>query len=141
MSSRDAYISTSLHLSPRRSAPLPNAGSSSLVIQNVDHQINHLQRRQGSIRTDRSPTSSRDDLPDLRLASCPDLRCGGYYCECTLCLALTGRSFCNLVVDDTSQEPLKRTPLYDFHVKNGGKMVPFAGWSMPLNYGDVGQGE
>ncbi|KAI5450012.1 Aminomethyltransferase, mitochondrial [Naganishia albida] len=36
-------------------------------------------------------------------------------------------------------EPLKRTPLYEFHVKNGGKMVPFAGWSMPLSYGDVGQ--
>lgn len=36
---------------------------------------------------------------------------------------------------------MKRTPLYDFHVKNGGKMVPFAGWSMPLSYGDVGQGK
>ncbi|KAG6844828.1 hypothetical protein H0H87_003395 [Tephrocybe sp. NHM501043] len=34
---------------------------------------------------------------------------------------------------------LKRTPLYDFHIQNGAKMVPFAGYSMPLAYGDVGQ--
>ncbi|CAL8472131.1 g11673 [Coccomyxa elongata] len=35
--------------------------------------------------------------------------------------------------DDAS---LKKTPLYDFHVENGGKMVPFAGWSMPIQYKD-----
>lgn len=29
---------------------------------------------------------------------------------------------------------LKRTVLHDFHVQNGGKMVPFCGWSMPLQY-------
>ncbi|WAR25591.1 GCST-like protein, partial [Mya arenaria] len=31
---------------------------------------------------------------------------------------------------------IKRTCLYDFHVKNGGKMVPFAGWDMPVQYKD-----
>ena len=31
---------------------------------------------------------------------------------------------------------LKKTPLYDFHVENGGKMVPFAGYSMPIQYKD-----
>ncbi|WWD18007.1 glycine cleavage system T protein [Kwoniella shandongensis] len=36
-------------------------------------------------------------------------------------------------------EELHKTPLYDFHVKNAAKMVPFAGWSMPLSYGEVGQ--
>lgn len=30
--------------------------------------------------------------------------------------------------------PLKHTPLYDYHVAHGGKMVPFAGWSMPIQY-------
>jgi hypothetical protein len=30
--------------------------------------------------------------------------------------------------------PLKRTPLYDYHVAHGGKMVPFAGWEMPIQY-------
>jgi aminomethyltransferase len=34
---------------------------------------------------------------------------------------------------------LRYTPLYDFHVQNRAKMVPFAGWSMPLSYGEVGQ--
>ncbi|KAG9049354.1 Aminomethyltransferase, mitochondrial [Tulasnella sp. UAMH 9824] len=33
---------------------------------------------------------------------------------------------------------LSKTGLYDFHVANGAKMVPFAGYSMPLQYGDVG---
>lgn len=28
----------------------------------------------------------------------------------------------------------KRTPLYDEHVKLGAKMVPFAGWDMPVQY-------
>ncbi|XP_071611656.1 aminomethyltransferase, mitochondrial isoform X2 [Heliangelus exortis] len=31
---------------------------------------------------------------------------------------------------------LKRTPLDDLHRARGGKMVPFAGWSMPLHYGE-----
>lgn len=29
---------------------------------------------------------------------------------------------------------LLRTALYDFHVENGGKMVPFAGYAMPVQY-------
>ncbi|ORZ36802.1 hypothetical protein BCR44DRAFT_1498569 [Catenaria anguillulae PL171] len=28
----------------------------------------------------------------------------------------------------------RRTSLYDFHLAHGGKLVPFAGWSMPLSY-------
>ncbi|XP_051125576.1 aminomethyltransferase, mitochondrial [Andrographis paniculata] len=35
-----------------------------------------------------------------------------------------------------SEADLKKTALYDFHVQNGGKMVPFAGWSMPIQYKD-----
>jgi len=29
---------------------------------------------------------------------------------------------------------LKRTPLYDLHVEAGAKLVPFAGWEMPVQY-------
>ena len=36
---------------------------------------------------------------------------------------------------------LGKTPLYDYHVAQKAKMVPFAGFSMPLQYGDVGQGQ
>ncbi|KAJ7736534.1 aminomethyltransferase [Mycena maculata] len=39
----------------------------------------------------------------------------------------------------TAPAELKKTGLYDFHVAHGAKMVPFAGYSMPLAYGDVGQ--
>ncbi len=31
-------------------------------------------------------------------------------------------------------ETLKRTQLYQWHVDHGGRMVPFAGWEMPVQY-------
>lgn len=34
-------------------------------------------------------------------------------------------------------ENLKKTPLYDEHVKLGAKMVPFGGWNMPVQYTNV----
>ncbi|KAJ5588975.1 hypothetical protein N7537_011653 [Penicillium hordei] len=36
-----------------------------------------------------------------------------------------------------SSEPLSKTQLYDLHVENGAKMVPFAGFDMPLQYADL----
>ncbi len=35
---------------------------------------------------------------------------------------------------DPAHAPLKRTPLYDLHVSLGAKMVPFAGYEMPVQY-------
>ncbi|MEL6820256.1 MAG: glycine cleavage system aminomethyltransferase GcvT [Calditrichota bacterium] len=32
---------------------------------------------------------------------------------------------------------LKRTAFYDLHVKHGGKMVPFAGYEMPIQYSGI----
>ncbi len=32
---------------------------------------------------------------------------------------------------------LKRTPLYDFHVAHGGRIVDFAGWEMPVQYKSI----
>ncbi|KAE8893728.1 Aminomethyltransferase [Phytophthora fragariae] len=34
----------------------------------------------------------------------------------------------------SSSAALKKTPLYDLHVALGGKMVPFAGYAMPVQY-------
>lgn len=34
-------------------------------------------------------------------------------------------------------EPLARTPLYDWHVAQGARMVDFAGWSMPVQYTSI----
>ncbi len=35
------------------------------------------------------------------------------------------------------ESSIKRTPLYDLHVELGAKMVPFAGWEMPVRYSSV----
>ena len=35
---------------------------------------------------------------------------------------------------DTAQAALKRTPFHDIHVELGAKMVPFAGFDMPVQY-------
>ncbi|KAI8985109.1 aminomethyltransferase [Pilobolus umbonatus] len=35
-------------------------------------------------------------------------------------------------------ETVKKTALYDFHVQHGGKMVPFAGYAMPVQYSGMG---
>lgn len=37
----------------------------------------------------------------------------------------------------TQLEIKKKTILYDFHLKNGGKIVDFAGWLMPVQYKDL----
>jgi aminomethyltransferase len=34
-------------------------------------------------------------------------------------------------------DPLKRTPLYDEHIALGARMVPFAGWEMPVQYAGI----
>lgn len=34
-------------------------------------------------------------------------------------------------------EPLSRTPLFDFHVALGARLVPFAGWEMPVQYSGI----
>lgn len=40
----------------------------------------------------------------------------------------------------STEGTLRKTGLYDFHISNDAKMVPFAGYQMPLTYGNVGQG-
>ncbi len=38
------------------------------------------------------------------------------------------------MTETTPAGPLKRTPLFDVHVKAGARMVPFGGWEMPVQY-------
>ncbi len=35
---------------------------------------------------------------------------------------------------DPASPPLRRTPLFEEHVRLGGRIVPFAGWEMPVQY-------
>ncbi len=32
---------------------------------------------------------------------------------------------------------MKRTPLYQDHANRGGKLVPFAGWEMPIQFAGI----
>jgi aminomethyltransferase len=42
-------------------------------------------------------------------------------------------------VTSTADTALRRTPLYDRHLAAGAKLVPFAGWEMPVQYVGVRQ--
>ena len=37
----------------------------------------------------------------------------------------------------STDHELNRTPLHDWHVAHGGRMVDFAGWHMPVQYGSI----
>ncbi len=37
----------------------------------------------------------------------------------------------------TTTTELLKTPIYNWHSSNGGRMVDFAGWSMPVQYGSI----
>ncbi|RFU35929.1 hypothetical protein B7463_g321, partial [Scytalidium lignicola] len=41
----------------------------------------------------------------------------------------------------SSNEALRKTPLYDLHIANGGKMVPFGGHHMPVQYSSLSIGD
>ncbi|WP_135229372.1 glycine cleavage system aminomethyltransferase GcvT [Deinococcus fonticola] len=37
-------------------------------------------------------------------------------------------------MSESTQTPLKRTPLHAAHLRSGARMVPFGGWDMPVQY-------
>lgn len=51
----------------------------------------------------------------------------------------TGKSL--RYASSSSSTSLNRTQLYDLHLKYGAKMVPFAGFDMPLQYSDLSHTE
>ena len=48
----------------------------------------------------------------------------------------TGKKIDAASLNDTDK--IKKTCLYEFHVSQGGKMVDFAGYSLPIQYGKQG---
>ncbi|KAI9841750.1 MAG: Aminomethyltransferase, mitochondrial [Sclerophora amabilis] len=84
----------------------------------------------GSQWTRRSFTSIRNTSPSLRWSAAPHSRLRPAQ------PALQGRAYA-----ESKPDVLKRTPLYDLHVEHAGKMVPFAGFSMPVQYGDLSIGD
>jgi hypothetical protein len=51
-------------------------------------------------------------------------------------MAAMGRGLARLLA--TAAGAPKKTALHAFHVRHGGKLVPFAGWEMPVQYADQG---
>jgi glycine hydroxymethyltransferase len=49
----------------------------------------------------------------------------------------SGEAVPDFVWQEPTEAPLRRTPLFDTHVSLGAKIVPFAGWEMPLRYSSV----
>ena len=39
------------------------------------------------------------------------------------------------MADEIMTDEIRKTALHALHVEAGARMVPFAGWEMPLNYG------
>ncbi len=39
----------------------------------------------------------------------------------------------------TADTPLRRTPLYEEHKQRGGRIVPFAGWEMPVQFAGISE--
>ncbi|XP_077575399.1 aminomethyltransferase, mitochondrial [Stigmatopora nigra] len=60
----------------------------------------------------------------------------------TVTVTATAKSACALGAShrrdasSRAEATWKKTPLFDFHKAHGGKMVEFAGWSMPVQYKD-----
>ena len=43
--------------------------------------------------------------------------------------------------EESNPDRLRHTALHDLHLKHGGKMVPFGGYSMPVQYADLSVGD
>jgi aminomethyltransferase len=43
----------------------------------------------------------------------------------------------SLVMNQSADSPLSRTPLHERHLALGARMVPFAGWEMPVEYSGI----
>uniref|UniRef100_A0A672P621 Aminomethyltransferase n=2 Tax=Sinocyclocheilus grahami TaxID=75366 RepID=A0A672P621_SINGR len=57
--------------------------------------------------------------------------------ECVRCRSLIeSTEWSSISVRSRSLTRTNKTPLYEFHRAQGGKMVEFAGWSMPVQYKD-----
>src|SRR3954467_11849173 len=50
------------------------------------------------------------------------------------CSGWSGRLRGPVMLSRQDQPPLKRTPLHALHLARAGKMVPFAGYEMPVQY-------
>lgn len=69
------------------------------------------------------------------LEGCRECSCKPYYVGMTA--NETKEALPEFVWTEPTDAPIKRTNLYDTHVALGAKMIPFAGWEMPVWYSSV----
>ena len=55
-----------------------------------------------------------------------------------ICRNLSTGKKIDAVASLNDTDKIKKTCLYEFHVSHGGKMVDFAGYSLPIQYGKQG---
>ena len=107
-----------------------------LVFQSVlARRTNALVQAPGRVRAFSGVTAvvqRRSILPRQQLAAIP-LRAGKWNFSTTTDTLATQ----NGVRYASSKAALKKTQLYDLHVAHKAKMVPYAGFSMPLMYADL----
>ena len=60
------------------------------------------------------------------------------YCMYVVMYVYYSEKKCHKYFSFFQADSVLKTALYDFHVSNSGKMVPFAGWAMPVQYSDMG---
>lgn len=80
------------------------------------------------------PEANLSGKADIKGKSLASLHQDMLFLTCTL-TAMTDPSVSSSIVSTTAATaPLLRTPLYDLHLELGAKMVPFAGYEMPVQY-------
>ncbi len=84
------------------------------------------------------PVSVADSDLETRIRL-PDRRPGGAHTSPILSArrAAEEQSLCHLSRMVEVEKPLRRTPIYETHKKLGAKVIPFAGWEMPVWYTSV----
>jgi hypothetical protein len=49
----------------------------------------------------------------------------------------TAKGWVGTLLSPANHYPMQRTALYAAHLQAGGRMVPFAGWEMPVQYAGI----
>ena len=77
-----------------------------------------------------------DAEPVLDAPGEPVVCCKPFYVGITQLPSAEGSAFPRFEWQE-SEAPVRRTPIYQTHLKLGAKMIPFAGWEMPVWYTSV----
>jgi hypothetical protein len=83
-------------------------------------------------------TAARRVYPAAAHSRTPSTRLGQFPGRLQQCVTPTAA---RCYTSSPSSESVSKTGLYDLHVSNGAKMVPFGGYMMPVQYSDLGVGE